>query len=950
MAEEEHATAGLSQALQGLTVKDFQEFKTKLLEVQVEGGWNIPEDLLEKATQPCTLVSCTGKSLGDDAATDLALGLLEEMNQRDLAEELLHEKVKEYKQKYREHVVQKFLWYEEVNSCPGEKLSVSSRYATLSIARKPWRKPGGEQGAVASSHGGANASNGAATTMVTAQTLFKPTQAGQTPQVVVLVGAPGMGKTMTVRKVMVEWAEGILYKQFDYIFCIDCKELTLSEEVSVVDLVSKCCPHRRAPGKILDDQKKILFIFDGFEALGFSLTQPKDELSSDPREAKPLETIVMSLLKKTVLPESSLLITTRPTALRSLGRCLEGECQAEILGFAAASRQEFFHRYFENNNKAAVAFRFARGDEVLYSLCAIPVVSWTVCTMLEGELCLKQNLLECSKTTTQVTMSYLSWLMKCRGRDNPQDLQRFLLRLCSLAADGIWKHKVQFEGKEIEERGLDQPDLLPLFLNEKTSKKGGDHGNVYSFPHLHLQEFFAAMFYVLEGEEEAVDGAGALRRDLNVVLESYSKSRKDLNFMVRFLFGLESPKSIEYAAEAIGCRIAPQARGDMLRWLQGRQGGTSHPGQLLKVSELDTFHFLFEMNEKSFTQSALGGFTDIDLQNIKLSLYDQLALCFCIRQWDELACVTLRGCSFELQDPKEEVPQSGASGDGEHPCPREEPHAPIQLLCRALQHPGSQLQVLRLRWCRLAESCCAELGVLLAQHPRLAQLELGDGALGDAGVKLLCQGLRQPSCRLRVLRLRYSSLTSACCQDFAAVLASSPRLEELDLSFSEGLRDAGLHLLCQGLRHPGCRLRTLRLGSCRLTGACCQDLAAGLVDNPHLTCLDLSDNELGSDGVLQLCQQLQHPSCQLQVLGLSTSELDEEVLQELAALRTLKPNLKVKDLLEQDTPETGAMARLPFHRGVLPGGRKGLPSSRRAPHLQERSKPSEVSFNRGPHL
>lgn len=54
--------------------------------------------------------------------------------------------------------------------------------------------------------------------------------------------------------------------------------------------------------------------------------------------------------------------------------------------------------------------------------------------------------------------------------------------------------------------------------------------------------------------------------------------------------------------------------------------------------------------------------------------------------------------------------------------------------------------------------------------------------------------------------------------------------------------------------------------------------------------------------------------------------MNKEVLQELAALRTLKPNLKIRDLLEQDTPETGAMARLPFRRGVLLGGRKGLPS------------------------
>ncbi|XP_072721121.1 NACHT, LRR and PYD domains-containing protein 3-like isoform X2 [Ciconia boyciana] len=903
MAGEECALAVLLQALQGLTPKDFQEFKTKLSEVHVEGGWNIPKDSLVKATHPCALASCMGENYSKDAAMDVAIGLFKEMNQRDLAEKLLDEKVKDYKQKYREHVVREFLWYKEVNSCLGENLSISSRYTDLTITRKPQSKHGGEHEAVGASRGCADTGNGAAT--ITAQTLFKPDKDGQTPQVVVLVGAAGMGKTMTVRKVMVEWVEGTLYTQFDYIFCIDCKDIAFTKEASVADLVSKCCPHRRTPaGKILDDQKKILFIFDGFEALGFSLVQPEDELSSDPREVKPLETTMISLLKKTVLPESSLLITTRPMALQSLGRCLEGEYYAEILGFSAAMREEYFHRYFENDNKADMAFRFARGNKILYSLCTIPVMSWTISTILEQELYKKKNLVECSKTTTQISVFYLSRLTKCRGRDKPQELQRFLRKLCSLAADGVWKHKVLFEEKEIKDCGLDQPELLPIFLNEKISKKGVDHGNIYSFTHLHLQEFFAAMFYVLEDDEEMVGDSGALAKDVNMLLESYSKSRKDLNLTVRFLFGLVSQKSIEYADEIIGCRISPQAREDMLRWLQGRHSGISHPSQALKVSELDTFHFVFETNEKSFAQSALGRFTAIDLQDIKLTLYDQMALSFCIRQWAGLGCITLRGCSFDQQDPGEELAAS----------------------------------VPRLWWCGLSERCCAELAALLAQHPSLARLELGDGTLGDGGVRLLCEGLQQPGCRLRVLRLRYSRLTSACCEDLAAVLGTSPCLEELDLSFSEGLRDAGVQLLCEGLRHPACQLQTLRLGSCRLTGACCQALAARLVESPRLACLDLSDNELGADGVLQLCQQLRHPACPLRALGLSTSELNEEALQELAALRALKPDLKIGYLLEQDVPQAGAMARLPFHRGVLPGaggagGRKVLPSFRRGPLL-----------------
>uniref|UniRef100_A0A8C3L7Z9 NLRP3 n=1 Tax=Chrysolophus pictus TaxID=9089 RepID=A0A8C3L7Z9_CHRPC len=823
----------LLEALEGLTLEDFQEFKEKLSHVDIKEGWNIHRDELEKFTHPSTLINYMGDSYGEAAAMDIAIGLFEEMNQRHLAEKILDEKVKEYKQKYREHVAREFLQYKEVNSWLGENLSVSDCYTNLTIARRSWNQHGDEPEDVSSD-------------TVTTQTLFEPSKDGQLQRVTVLVGASGMGKTMTIRKVMMDWVEGRLCTQFDYVFCIDCKELSFSKEVSMVDLISKCCPQQQTPaGRILGNPEKILFIFDSFEALGLPLAQPKAELSTDPTEAKPLETTLLSLLKRTVLPESSVLIATRPTALQSLGQCLEGEHYMEILGFAPAARKEYFHRYFGNDNKADVAFRFTRGNEVLYNLCVIPIMSWTVCTILEQELQKRNQLLACSKTTTQMILFYLSWLTKHRVSNAWQNLQQFLHKLCSLAADGIWKHKVLFEEKEIEDQGLNQPELLSLFLNEKGLEKGTDHGNVYSFGHLHLQEFFAAMFYVLEDQEEMLSDSRILAKDVNMLLESYHTSRMDLNVTVQLLFGLVNPKSVEYADEGIGCRISLRPREDLLRWLQTRHRDLSHPCKVMTVEDLDTFHFLFEINEESFVQSVLGSFTGIALQDAKLMLYDQVALCFCIKQWAGLLSVTLRSCSFHQQH------------------------------CR--QEPAKGLP-----W------------------------------------------------------LRYTHLTSACCQDLAVALGTSMCLEELDLSFSAGLRDDGVTLLCEGLQHSSCQLQALRLGSCSLTGACCQALVAWLGRSHSLKCLDLSDTELGAGATL-LLRQLRHHNCMLQTLGLSTSTLSKDALQELVALRALKPNLKVTDLLEHEAPETGAMARLTFQRSVWAGrgatvrGRKGLPSSRAAP-------------------
>lgn len=59
---------------------------------------------------------------------------------------------------------------------------------------------------------------------------------------------------------------------------------------------------------------------------------------------------------------------------------------------------------------------------------------------------------------------------------------------------------------------------------------------------------------------------------------------------------------------------------------------------------------------------------------------------------------------------------------------------------------------------------------------------------------------------------------------------------------------------------------TCRLGSCHLTGSCCQALATHIGESCSLSCLDLSDTELGAGAVL-LLRQLRHPACPLQALG-----------------------------------------------------------------------------------
>uniref|UniRef100_A0A8C8RR75 NACHT, LRR and PYD domains-containing protein 3 n=1 Tax=Pelusios castaneus TaxID=367368 RepID=A0A8C8RR75_9SAUR len=963
------------------------EWLAQLLPATTLGKGNIPRGRLQHADTIDTK-NLLLEFYGGDAAVDVTIDVFTQINLRDSVAKLREEREKVvfwllppgggsslpvchgghpiilmlhvadsgYRKKYKEDIKRKYKLIKDMNGRFGDNIILNRRYTKLTIIDRPRHAKEREHEITAMGWRHAEVMTERASSAITLASLYKPDKDGQTPQVVVLLGAAGIGKTMIARKMMYDWAAGELYKEkFDYVFYINCREMNLlTEQGSVVDIICKHWLHTNAPiNHILMNPEKILFIIDGFDELRFSFDQPEDNLCLNPWEKKSMEIILSSLFRKTVLPESYLMITTRPAALEKLSQCLECSRYAEILGFSEAEREEYFQKFFGNESQARQALGFVKANEILFTLCFVPFVCWIICTVVKQQLEKGENLTQTSKTVTGVYMLYLSSLVKPLSNSLKQHLHGNLRGLCSLAADGIWNQKILFEEEEIKKFGLDQENSLPLFLNENIFQKETDCECLYSFVHLSFQEFFAALLYVLEEDEAATD-LGVPRKDVKTLLENYRNSKKFLMLTVRFLFGLLNEERMKDMQEKFGCKFSPKIKADLLRWVQANQPTNLswpcvHEG-IYQTYQLELFHCVYEMFEEDFAVNALDHFTELKLKQNKFTQMDQRALSFCVKHCRRLESLCIYECTFSSEDHEEEFPRqrkfcgchlkAACCEDLSSILYAKETlvelrltgnnlgDSGVKLLCEGLKHANCKLQKLGLKACELSAGCCGELSSALSTNP-LTDLDLSDNKLGGLGIQLLCEGLKHPNCqeeeseqlergsqqegtsglpsrsdhsretagagkgtRWFVMdlpcislscRLRFCSLLSGSCEDLTMVLCTSQSLTELDLSYNFSLGDAGIQLLCEGLKHPNCKLQILEVEGCNLSAACCGFLSSALSTSRTLMQLNLWGTKLGDSGLQLLCEGLRHPNCMLQKINYNDCSHQSQALRLLSS-------------------------------------------------------------------
>ncbi|XP_034092225.1 NLR family CARD domain-containing protein 3-like isoform X3 [Gymnodraco acuticeps] len=787
-------------------------------------------------------------------------------------------------------------------------------------------------------------------TPIKCQDIFKALPDQQTLIRAVLTnGVAGVGKTFSVQKFTLDWAEGLGNQDVSLVIPLSFRELNLikGEQYSLLRLFHVFHPTLQ---KVTAEQLavcKVLLIFDGLDESRLSLDFRNNEVVSDVSQQSSVNVLLTNLIRGKLLPSALVWITSRPAAANQIPpECVDRV--TEVRGFTDAQKEEYFRRRSSDEDRIISHIKSSRS---LHIMCLIPVFCWITAAVLDHMLTTDQRG-ELPQTLTDMYSHFLLVQTKRRKQKyeeghetSPQQLteadRELLLKLGRLAFEHLEKGHIMFYQEDLQRCGLGVTEALvhsgvctEIFKRESVIFQK----TVYCFVHLSIQEFLAAvyMFHCYTNRNKKVL-KDFLKKDwpyknsnsrdqeypsLDVFLKgAMAKSLRSrnghLDLFVRFLHGL----SLESNQRLLGGLLGrtdnrPETIQRAISNLREKRTKIS-PERSINI-----FHCLTEMKDLSVHQE-ITEFLKSENRSKELSVIHCSALAYMLQMSEEVLdeldlsqyntskegkqrlipavrnCrkAKLTGC--KLREALCEVVASALKSDPSHlrdldlsENALKDPG--VELLSSGLKSPNCRLEALSLRGCRLSKISWSALISALKSNLHLRDLDLSENDLLDSGGKLLRDLLEGPDCRLQTLRLSGCSLSKISCSALASALKSNLHLRDLDLS-NNALKDSGVELLRDLLEGPDCRLQTLRLSGCSLSEISCSALISALKSNLHLRDLDLSGNrEMKDSGVELLRDLLESPDCRLQTLRLRGCRLSEISYSALAS--ALKSNIHLRDL------------------------------------------------------
>ena len=360
-----------------------------------------------------------------------------------------------------------------------------------------------------------------ATVLTRAEDLFKHKYAVKhaiLPRTILVVGRPGIGKTLLTTKIFYEWQKQV-YKFWHGKMVIFIRFRNFNnKQTSLREMLRHSEGFNMSTADFNDIYEyiclmpsKVILVFDGLDELNVDNVSLTEEISVNSyNDVFHPFLIFKQLIQQKLLKGATILATSRPTA-EHIYKNILFEREIEVLGFQKKQIKEYVEKFCINDKqKSSVIWNLIKQSPEFLSLCYIPVNSYIVCLTLKESIKIdeeeiNEDQINVPKTITELYKRAIKILLfrhhskyknKSPPRDYliaklPKDMKADLDKLTKIARDGMVKDQLIFEyesGDELIASGLPNCGVF----NQLEKKRR----NMFCFLHLTIQEFLAARFVV----------------------------------------------------------------------------------------------------------------------------------------------------------------------------------------------------------------------------------------------------------------------------------------------------------------------------------------------------------------------------------------------------------------------------------------------------------------------
>ncbi|XP_039511541.1 NACHT, LRR and PYD domains-containing protein 12-like isoform X1 [Pimephales promelas] len=686
-------------------------------------------------------------------------------------------------------------------------------------------------------------------------------------------GIAGIGKTVSVQKFILDWAEGKDHQDVDFMFVLSFRELNLirDHQYSLHTLLLDFHPELQDLDSKMYEECRVVFIFDGLDESRITLMFSDAQKVSDVTESSSVGMLMSNLMKGDLLPSALIWITSRPAAANQIPSKYIHRL-TEIQGFSDPQKEEYFRKRISDEHQASRIVSHIRRARSLHIMCHIPVFCWISSTVLQKLL--EEDLsAEIPQTLTEMYIHFLLIQINMRNqkyeeRDPEKLLQsnrEVIVKLAEVAFHQLMKGNVMFYEEDLIESGVDVTDasVYSGICTEIFKEESVIHQRkVYSFIHLSVQEFLAAFYqfyshvvknkeplhvlcanleYDSESDSDSENGSDevslySLLR--SAVYKALKSENGHLDLFLRFLLGVSLESNQRLLQDLL--THTENSSESIRRITQYIKEKIKDGHGLSTERSINLFLCLLEVKDQTLSRE-IQEFVKSDKHSEK--------------KLSPAHCSTIAYMLQISEEPLDELDLNkyNTSDEGRRRL------IPAVINCSKALLAGCNLT---------GQDCEIVSSALQSSNFVLRELDLSNNPLRNSGVKIISDGLKSPNCQLQILRLSGCMVTEEGCGYVSSALSSNPsHLRELDLNYNHP-GDSGVKIISAGLKSPNCQLQILRLSGCMVTEEGCGYVSSALSSNPsHLRELDLSYNHPGESGVKLLSDKLKDPNCSLQILN-----------------------------------------------------------------------------------